>query len=137
MRNGMKVVMTEPPKLWEAQGIIMEHGPRGSFDMSVIGDPCVVWDTSLSTYRMYYFGQAHDDAGREINENCLAVAQSPTEIGRGMWEKRGVLPYTNREVIGTNGHKAFVVCDPYVGATYRTDDSCRNGLVQAEWTAYG
>lgn len=112
-REDFKFTLQGPPSDWNPTGIVLEHGQTGQYDCHVIGDPCIVWDEAQQRYRMYYFAQNHTEDGREINQNALALSKSKTEVGAGDWRKVGLLEYTNREVIGDNGHKAFVVLDPY------------------------
>jgi hypothetical protein len=90
----------------------MRLGLQGAYDASVVGDPNIVWDEALARYRMFYFAQRHVD-GREENRNACAISRSDDEVGPGDWTKLGPVEFTNPELLGTNGHKAFVVLDPY------------------------
>ncbi len=104
------VEIESPPSEWERLGKVLSHGPEGTYDAHVIGDPCIVWDDRLGRYRLYYFGQNHDGAA-EINQTATAVAMGTDGYGTGSWQKIGLLEYANREVIGVQGHKVFVVQD--------------------------
>ena len=99
-----------PPTTWTRLGTILERGAPGEYDCHVIGDPCVVWDESIQRYRMFYFGQNHV-GGNEINQSACAISRSSTDVGPGDWEKHGLIPYTNPEVVGVDAHKAWVVID--------------------------
>lgn len=112
MRRNFEFKLTAPPENWERLGIIMEHGLPPAYDSSVIGDPNIVWDEKEQRYRMFYFAQRHVD-GQEENRNACAISKSASEVGPGDWTKLGLVDFTNGELLGTNGHKAFVVLDPY------------------------
>ena len=102
--------MKKPPQSWQRLGTIMERGKGDEFDSSVIGDPCVIWDEILNTYRMFYFAQRHVD-GNEENRNAYAVSFSADKVEAGDWIKKGLVTFSNPELIETNGHKAWIVMD--------------------------
>ena len=112
MTQNFEFKLKSPPETWKRLGIIMHHGAPGDYDSSVIGDPNIVWDEKEGRYRMFYFAQRHVD-GKEENRSACAISKSADDVGPGDWEKLGLVEFTNAELLGTNGHKAFVVLDPY------------------------
>jgi len=99
------------PHHWERLGLALERGLPGSFDSSVTGDPCVVWDEEFKCYRMFYFAQRHEN-GREFNSNAHAIAASEQPIPRG-WQKRGPITYSNPEMLLGDAHKPWIMLDPF------------------------
>lgn len=99
---------------WAYDGIALPRGEAGAFDCDVTGDPCVVWDESIRRFRMFYFAQRHDQAGREVNANAQAISISARDVDAGMWEKRGPLVYTNAgHLSGGQTHKPWILMDPH------------------------
>ncbi len=141
MNKDFNFVMKAPPASWQRLGIIMHHGQPGEYDSSVIGDPCIVWDESQQKYRMYYFAQRHVN-GKEENRNANAISKSAVEVGPGDWVKQGLVEFSNPELLGINGHKAFVVLDPYrphvparIEGKYWMVQSVYNGYNKTIWLA--
>lgn len=141
MRQAFEFELTQPPESWERLGTIMRRGAPGEYDASVIGDPCIVWDEEAQKYRMFYFAQRHVN-GKEENRNACAISKSATEVGPGEWEKLGLVPFTNPELLGTNGHKAFIVLDPYrphiparIDGKFWMVQSVYNGYNKTIWLA--
>lgn len=95
--------------------IVLPRGPSGSFDSGVVGDPCIVWDDDVRTWRMFYFAGAGRTADSHALVAGLALSRSAEEIGPGDWEKSGQAPLRNPEDLfqGKPGHKWWVVMDPH------------------------
>lgn len=107
-----KFALNEAPYDWERLGLVMPRGEQGSFDSSVTGDPCIVWDEDRGTYHMFYFAQRHE-GDQEVNDNGHAVSKSPTEVGKDDWEKLGKVEYTNPEALTGETHKPWILMDAY------------------------
>jgi hypothetical protein len=98
-------------KTWKLDSrYILSRGPEGSFDFRVVGDPCIVWDEEINTWRMFYFA-----SGSNGSTTGIAVSKSAEDIGPGDWEKLGEIEYTNPEarLHPRHAHKFWVVMDPY------------------------
>lgn len=95
---------------------ILPRGPKGEFDSGVVGDPCIVWDDDVSTWRMFYFASPGIDAKGQPHGRIagMALSRSAEEIGAGDWRKIGPAQVANpfEEIIKRNGHKFWVVMDP-------------------------
>jgi len=102
--NYMKIKWELDPKC------VLPRGPENSFDYKVVGDPCIVWDQDINTWRMFYFA-----SGSQGSQTGIAVSKSSEEIGPGDWEKLGEIQYTNPEakMNPRSGHKFWVVMNPY------------------------
>lgn len=93
---------------------ILARGPEGSFDRGVVGDPCIVWDESANTWRMFYFANGvHPQTGAKGPRTAMALAASVEEIGPGNWKKTGLLAFTNPDALvnPNDYHKWWVVMD--------------------------
>lgn len=99
------------PRDWERMGIALERGDPGSYDASVTGDPCIVWDAEYGCYRMFYFAQRHEN-GEEVNANAHAVASNDDELPT-KWEKLGPITYANHEALLGDAHKPWILMDPF------------------------
>jgi hypothetical protein len=96
---------------------VLPRGPAGAFDSKVVGDPSIVWDEEVNTWRMFYFASSHDDPtpGRaEALVAGMALAKSAEEIGPVDWRKVGQVPLANSNDLfaGRPGHKWWVAMDP-------------------------
>ena len=100
------------PDSWERLGVVIERGEAGTFDSSVTGDPCIIWDDAQNCFRMIYFAQEHIN-GREVNCNAQAISLSNEDLGPGNWKKLGPLSYTNPEALYGDTHKPWVLMDPF------------------------
>lgn len=91
---------------------VLSRGPSGEFDSRVVGDPCIVWDDDVGTWRMFYFASSYGDKGAAVAHVAgMALSRSPEEIRPGNWRKVGQAPLANPEdlVGGRTGHKWWVV----------------------------
>jgi len=96
---------------WKRLGIALERGEPGSYDSSVTGDPCIVWDAEYECYRMFYFAQRHEN-GAEVNSNAHAIASSDDELPTN-WRKLGPITYENPEHLLGDAHKPWILMDPF------------------------
>ena len=89
---------------------VLPRGAAGSFDDHVVGDPCIVWDDRINSWRMFYFAATTND----VCSSACAVARSAEEIGSGHWRKTGQISFTNpRDLYKATGwHKPWIVLDP-------------------------
>ena len=93
---------------------VLARGPSNSFDSNVVGDPCIVWDDAINSWRMFYFA-----AGRDTSGSCattgIAKSRSAEEIGPGDWEKLGPIEFVNPEVLMNprGHHKFWIILNPY------------------------
>ncbi len=106
------MIMKHPPISWEHLGPAMERGTSGSPDADVTGDPCIVWDETENAFRMFYFGQRHEE-GREINCIMHALSQGPAHVGPGQWRKCGAIQYENPQDLPGDAHKPYVLMDAW------------------------
>jgi hypothetical protein len=84
------------------RGMVLKRPEGGS---SVCGDPCIVWDEALGTWRMFLFLQP-PGCGQSL---CL----NPAAPGPGAWEPARPLHFENpQDILGGYVHKPFVVMDP-------------------------
>jgi hypothetical protein len=94
---------------------VLPRGPKGDYDARVVGDPCIVWDDEVSTWRMFYFPSPGIGAGEAPRGRIagMALSRSAEEIGPGDWRKIGPAPVANPfdEIVKLNGHKFWVVLD--------------------------
>ncbi|MDO8543784.1 MAG: hypothetical protein Q7S40_25360 [Opitutaceae bacterium] len=93
---------------------VLTRGGEGSIDRGVVGDPCIVWDDELDTWRMFYFANGHHPhTGARGPRTAMALAASAEQIGPGDWRKVGLLGFTNpAALINPNDyHKWWVVMD--------------------------
>jgi hypothetical protein len=100
------------PILWNRLGLVIERGNPGSFDSSVTGDPCIVWDEQHGAYHMFYFAQKM--AGEhEVNANAHAICLDNANPGPGAWQKQGLINYVNPDDLLGDTHKPWILMDPY------------------------
>lgn len=105
---------------WEIDATCMLfRGTENQFDGSVVGDPCVVWDEDVGTWRMFYFaqgGEGYVASEMQLTLGGMALSKSAEQIAPGEWQKVGPVPLSNPgEMPGkTGGHKFWVVMDPLV-----------------------
>jgi len=97
---------------WERIGKVIRRGDTGNFDASVTGNPCIVWDDTVETFRMFYFAQ-RKVSGKEINSNAHALLIESDPSSLGTWLKLGLLNYENPEDLAGHTHKPWVVMDAY------------------------
>lgn len=91
---------------WRRMGrVVLPRGPAGSFDSGIVGDPCIVWDDAVGTWRMFYFALGESFVGTGV-----AVARSPHEVDAGDWSKAGRLPIEG--ALADHAHKFWVLTDP-------------------------
>ncbi len=95
---------------------VLQRGEKGSFDGGVVGDPCIVWDDEIRSWRMFYFaspGIGKDELPRGRIAG-MAISRSTEAIEPGDWRKTGPARVANpfREIAERNGHKFWVVMDP-------------------------
>ncbi|MGA2661522.1 MAG: hypothetical protein ABSH34_28915 [Verrucomicrobiota bacterium] len=89
---------------------VLPRGSQGEIDSAIAGDPCIVWDADVNTWRMFYFASS----GR----GCCAgqaLAKSAEAVGPGDWKKTGKVEVSNPDdLIARDGwHKWWVVMDPW------------------------
>jgi hypothetical protein len=87
------------PTQWKRNGLLVSHADIGD-GTEVVGDPCIVWDETLQTWRMFLFIQP--------GGNGQAIFQVSSDNQRGNWQYLGPI-----EIIGAIGHKPFIVMNPY------------------------
>ncbi len=93
---------------------VLTRGVEGSYDRGVVGDPCIVWDDELATWRMFYFANGVEpDTGIRGPRTAMALAASAEEIGPGDWRKIGLVTFANPQALINPGdyHKWWVVTD--------------------------
>ena len=94
---------------------VLPHGQKGEFDSRVVGDPCIVWDDEVATWRMFYFASSYGDSGAARADVAgMALSKSAEDIQPGDWRKIGQVLLSNPEDIAGSkqGHKWWVVMDP-------------------------
>jgi hypothetical protein len=92
--------------------IVLPRGPAGAFDGGVVGDPCIVWDEDVRTWRMFYFAGAARGVQSHALVAGMALGRSREEMGPGDWEKADQVPLRNPADLLQGGHKWWVVLDP-------------------------
>jgi hypothetical protein len=95
---------------------VLPRGDKTFFDARVVGDPCIVWDDEIRSWRMFYFaspGLGRDEPPRGRIAG-MAISRSAEEMGPGDWRKAGPARVANpfAEIVERNGHKFWVVMDP-------------------------
>jgi len=102
--------MMKPPTEWQHLGVVIPRGGPGSPDESVTGDPCIVWDEQAGAWRMFYFGQRHEQG---VEKNCVMHALSNGKAGvePGQWQKCGPIEYVNPEQLPGDAHKPYILMD--------------------------
>lgn len=93
---------------------VLERGGDASLDQRVVGDPCIVWDDAVQTWRMFYFASGRHPTTRALGpRTAMALAKSAEAVGPGDWQKQGLVEFTNPEaLINRNDfHKWWVVMD--------------------------
>lgn len=98
---------------WELDtNCVIPRGEGNTIDNRVAGDPCIVWDSTIDTWRMFYFGGGTDEKGNYVTTG-IATAKSAEEIAPGNWTKRGQIDIANPEdFLNPRGaHKWWVVME--------------------------
>lgn len=93
---------------------VLPRGRADEFDGSVVGDPCVVWDEEVETWRMFYFAGARREytgAAAHPTVAGMALSKSVEEIAPGEWKKAGRVELADTPG-RRSGHKFWVVLDP-------------------------
>lgn len=93
---------------------VLTRGGADSLDRGVVGDPCIVWDDTVNTWRMFYFASGvHPETGARGPRTAMALAAGAEAIGPGDWRKLGLVPFSNpAALINPNDyHKWWVVMD--------------------------
>jgi len=87
---------------------VLPRGQGQAFDSHVVGDPCILWDSDVNTWRMFYFA-----SGEGGTRTGMALSRSAEAIAPGDWKKIGLVQFSNPEVILTpsNWHKWWVIMD--------------------------
>lgn len=114
--NSKKVATNLMEASWKLDATgILSRGDQNAFDSDVVGDPCVIWDEDIKTWRMYYFAMGKDSLGIPGVTTGMAISKSGEEIGPGDWEKTGKIKITNpNALMDRHGqHKFWVIMDPY------------------------
>ena len=100
---------------WELDtNCVIPRGESNTIDNRVAGDPCIVWDKSINTWRMFYFGGGTDDEGN-YETTGMAIAKSAENIASGDWTKIGEINISNPEDImdPRMAHKWWVVMEAH------------------------
>ena len=88
---------------WTRRGLILPRASSGE-GSEVVGDPCIVWDDDINSWRMILFFSP-PGAGE-------AVCTNPDDPGPGSWRVVGPLKFANPSALSGGGtHKPFVVMD--------------------------
>jgi len=91
----------DAPSRWQRGGLVLPRS-GGGVGAGVMGDPCIVWDETISGWRMVLFCAPPGHA--------QAICRSATEVGPGNWEFLGPLQFTNPDA-APNGttHKPYIL----------------------------
>ncbi|TRX62037.1 hypothetical protein FNH22_01560 [Fulvivirga sp. M361] len=94
---------------------VLTRSDENGFDSHVVGDPCIVWDEEIHTWRMFYFAMGRAEDGEELLSTGMAKSKSAEEIGPGDWEKLGQVEISNPEdfTYEIGWHKWWVIMDAY------------------------
>ncbi len=84
---------------------VLPRGTSGSFDSAIVGDPCIVWDSEIHNWRMFYFA-----LGESFIGTGMAVPRSATRIDSQDWIKVGRLPVDG--ALAEHCHKFWILMDP-------------------------
>jgi len=88
---------------WKRRGLIIPRASSGD-GSEVVGDPCIVWDEDIKSWRMILFFSPPGSGE--------AVCTNPDDPGPGSWLLRGALKFTNPSALtGGSTHKPFVVME--------------------------
>lgn len=93
---------------------VLPRGAPNEYDGSVVGDPCIVWDDEVHTWRMFYFagaGKDHEATPSRWTIAGMALSKSAEEVAPGDWAKAGPVPLADTPG-KRRGHKFWVVMDP-------------------------
>jgi hypothetical protein len=83
------------PTKWSRHGLVI---PRAVKNDGVVGDPCIVWDDEINTWRMFVFRHPGGD-GQAV---CLQAANGlPTQ-----WSPLERIPFTDSSL---HDHKPYIV----------------------------
>ncbi|MGH1524200.1 hypothetical protein ACRAWC_09245 [Leifsonia sp. L25] len=90
---------------WKRTGLVLARNAEG-YGAHVVGDPCVVWDSELSAWRMVLF---YDRPG-----HGTSISHDPS-AAPGTWATPTPLDFTNPELLPAGGgtHKPFIVSDAH------------------------
>jgi len=105
--------LNKPVMDWKHIGSALSRGSEGSYDADVTGDPCIVWDEEIKSWRMFYFAQRRDSNEKEYNSIAQATNSNSVFPDTGDWQKQGPISYTNPEVVGDGAHKPWILMDPF------------------------
>ena len=98
---------------WELDtDCVIPRGKGNTIDNRVAGDPCIVWDETISTWRMFYFAGGTDENG-DYETTGMAIAKSAEEIAAGDWTKKGEINIANpKDIMDPRmAHKWWVVME--------------------------
>lgn len=105
--------LDKPVMNWKHIGQAIDRGSINTYDADVTGDPCIVWDEEIESWRMFYFAQKRDNEEKEMNSIAHATNPDIEFPGTGHWQKEGPVKYTNPDVVGSGAHKPWILMDPY------------------------
>lgn len=89
--------------VWVRKGLILPRSGTGD-GSEVVGDPCIVWDGDINSWRMFLF-YAPPGTGE-------AICTNTDDPGPGSWRIVGPLKFSNpSDLSGASTHKPFVVMD--------------------------
>jgi len=128
--------MFDIPSRYVHGGLVLPRSASGP-GSSVVGDPSIVWDPEIRSWRMVMF---FDPPG-----HGQAICTNPDHPGPGTWKLLGPLPFANPSaVLGPMTHKPYIVTEAYkpnvaaqVNGQYcLLSVAYRNGqkLVQRAWS---
>ena len=93
---------------------VLPRGTAREYDGGVVGDPCIVWDDEVRTWRMFYFAGAGPEYKAQPTQGTIAgmaLSKSAEEIAPGDWTKAGPVPVADTSGRRA-GHKFWIVMDP-------------------------
>jgi len=92
---------------------VLKRSQGKEYDSRVVGDPCIVWDDKIKTWRMFYFAGGYTKEGRWRVGTGMALSRSVEEIGPDDWMKIEPVKIDNQEaLINPMGwHKWWIVME--------------------------
>jgi len=93
---------------------VLKRSQGKAYDSRVVGDPCIVWDDEVGTWRMFYFAGGYTPDGRRRVGTGVALSKSAEEVGPGDWIKQGPVQIVDETAFlnPLGWHKWWIVLDP-------------------------
>jgi hypothetical protein len=93
---------------------VLTRSEGKAYDSRVVGDPCIVWDEEVSTWRMFYFASGYTPAGRRRVGTGMALSKSTEAISPGDWVKQDPVRVVDETAFMNplGWHKWWIVMDP-------------------------